>query len=334
MPLLTGRDAALAAYADAAARGWTVACFGSENLTTSEAVLDAAAAHAAELGVPDLPVTVAITCRYPHRRQAEHYTATRRWDLGLRLFLADLAALCAPGSPYAALRVMAHLDHGQHDHDRGYLEEGDLSGWASVMYDASTLPFADNIRATARWVERRGHEVLVEGACDEIVDSGAGGGELTTPERAAEFLAGSGVDLIVANLGTEHRAAAADLHYHGDLARRIRARVGPRIVLHGCSSVPSDRLDGLWNDGVCKVNLWTALERDACAPLLEDMLVHADAAIGGAEVERLRGRGLLGPAVPATGRAAVSHCTTSHRQEVVFASMRRTAGAVLEQWYR
>lgn len=333
MPLITARDEVLGVYADAARRGWVVPCFGSENLTTSEAVLEAAARHAAAMGIPDLPVTVAITAAYPHRSQAAFYTHTRDVALGLRLFLADLQALTAPGSPYARLRVLSHLDHAQHDLDRELLEHGDLGPWSSVMYDASTVPFAANIAATRRFVERRGRETVIEGACDEIVDSGDGGGDLTTPQRAQDFLAGTGVDLMVANLGTEHRASGADLRYRDDLARACAATVGGRLVLHGCSSVPPAGLGGLFADGIRKVNIWTMLERDASPALLADLVEGADLAAG-AVAGQLQARGLLGPQASTTRRAALSHCTTAHRQEVVHASMVATAAGFFRLWYR
>ena len=333
MPLICERDGVLAAYADAAARGWVVPCFGSENLTTSEAVLEAALRHAAELGIPDLPVTVAITGAYPHRSQASFYTHTRDVGLGLRLFLADLRELTTPGSPYARLRVMPHFDHAQHDLDADTLASGAPGPWASVMYDASTLPFAANIARTRTFVERWGHRVVIEGACDEIVDAGGGGGDLTSPERAAEYLAGTGVDLLVANLGTEHRASGADLRYRGDLARACSARVGGTLVLHGCSSVPPGELGGLFADGVRKVNIWTMLERDASPLLLADLVANADK-VAGATAAALAGEGMLGPAAPVSGRAALSHCTTVHRQDLIHGAMTRIAARFFTMWYR
>lgn len=180
MPLIHARPEVLATYANAARRGWVVPCFGSENLTTTEAVLEAALRHAALTGIADLPVTVAITGAYAHRSQASFYTHTRQVGLGLRLFLADLRELTSAGSPYARLRVMAHFDHVQYDLDAEVLASGEPGPWASVMYDASTLPFAENMVRTRAFVEKRGREVVIEGACDEIVDSGDGGGDLTT----------------------------------------------------------------------------------------------------------------------------------------------------------
>jgi hypothetical protein len=138
---------------------------------------------------------------------------------------------------------------------------------------------------------------------------------------------------MVANLGTEHRASGADLRYRDDLARACAAAVGGRLVLHGCSSVPPAGLGGLFADGIRKVNIWTMLERDASPALVADLVEGADLAAGAA-AGQLQARGLLGPQAPTTRRAALSHFTTAHRQEVVHASMVATAAGFFRLWYR
>lgn len=334
MPVVAARQQVLELYAEAAERRWVVPCFCSENLTTTEAVLAAAKAHGDRLGRHDLPITLAITNQYHHRQQSAFYTHTRRWDIGLRLFVADIGVLTAPGSPFAQLRVMVHLDHTQHDRDRELLD-GDLSSFSSVMYDASTLPFEGNLAATREFMERRGREIVVEGACDEIVNAeGQEVSQLTTPERGERYLRETGVDFIVANLGTEHRASAAGLQYHGALARQIRARVGPRLVLHGCSSVTADQVARLFDDGICKVNIWTLLERDTAPLLFEDMLRNAAKVAGEEAVTRWHKEGLLGPRAELQGRAALSHFPTCYRQQIVFEAMQRLVLDYLALWYR
>jgi fructose/tagatose bisphosphate aldolase len=332
--LLTDRQHVLEVYARAAERRWVLPCFCSENLTTTEAVLTAARDHAATLGCPDLPVILALTVQYPPRPQARYYTHTGDWATGLRLFLADLRTLAAPDAPFGRLRVLAHLDHVQPDADAELLA-WDLAPFSSVMFDASTLPLEDNIVRTRAFVERHGRDVVVEGACDEIAEAtGPERVDLTTPEQAERYLRGAGVDFIVANLGTEHRASAATLRYHGDRARAIAARIGPRIVLHGGSSVPADRIRNLFDDGVCKANLWTALERDSAPELLADMVAHAAKVAGPRAAAALRARGLLGERCDLTSAAALTHFPTRHRQEIVFGAMRRIAGDYFRLWYR
>lgn len=333
MPLITGRADVLDQYRIAADRGWTLPCFGTENLTTSEACLAAAQELAEARGWARIPLILALTITYGHRPQAVLYTHSRRWDTGLRLALADIQVLTRPDGPYARVDCMLHLDHAQHDSDRALLEEWDLSEFSSVMYDASVLPFAENCAATAAFVARRGRDMVIEGACDEIID--AGGSEdspLSAVAQAKEF-ARTGVDLMVANLGTEHRASASTLRYHGDLARCISSVVGRKLVLHGASSVDLDQVRGLFADGVVKCNIWTALERDSSPALLEALTRNAGKAAGTPTAKRLYEQGLLGPACDREARAALSHCTTAARQEIIFDGMKTIAGGYLSQWY-
>jgi fructose/tagatose bisphosphate aldolase len=334
MSLVTGRGPVLRQYAEAAARGWTLPCFGTENLTTSEACLAAAQDLAERRGWPRIPLILALTITYAHRPQAVLYTHSRAWDTGLRLALADIQVLTRPDGPYPRVDCMLHLDHAQHDSDRVLLEDWDLSAFSSVMYDASTLPLAGNIAATTRFVERRGGELVIEGACDEIVDAGGAEDSPLSSVAQAEAFAATGVDLMVANLGTEHRASAASLRYRGEIARQISAAVGRRLVLHGASSVGAEQVAGLFADGVVKCNLWTALERDTSPALLSELVRRSGRAAGTATARRLQAEGLLGPASAVDEAAALAHCTTAARQEIVFTGMKAIATRYLEQWYR
>ncbi len=333
MPIITARKDVLALYQEAAGRGWVLPCFCSENLTTTEAILSAAKDYADRVGIPDLPIMVAITVQYDHRTQARYYTHSRRWDLGLKLFMADLGVLTAPGSPYADLRVLVHLDHIQFDDDAELLE-WDLGPFSSIMFDASKVPFAQNIERTAAFVRAHGQDIVVEGACDEIVDAtGALRSDLTTADKAEEYFEKTGVDMIVANLGTEHRATASTLHYYGENARAIREQVGAKIVLHGASSVPADQIAHLFQDGVCKVNLWTALERDTTPVLFAEMVKNACKVAGPKTVAALKAEHYLGEAASEEGSNAISHFTTVYRQDVVYDEMKKMIGSFLEMWY-
>jgi len=333
MPIITGRENVLALYEEAAKNQWVLPCFCSENLTTTESILAAAKDFGDEKGIENLPIIVAITCRYYHRTQSAYYTHTRRWDLGLRLFLADLHVLAGKHSPYEKLRIMIHLDHIQFDDDHE-LFTWDLSKFSSIMFDASKLPFDENIALTKQFVQERGKEILVEGACDEIVDAtGTQRSEPTTPDNTERFFRETGVDLIVGNLGTEHRASAKDLRYLGGQARLIKERVGTRIVLHGASSVPSDQIADLFGDGICKVNLWTTLERDSSPALFTSMVENASKVAGGAAVDELKNKGLLGEKCPADDKASIDCFTTVYRQDIVHARMKAIVNSYLKLWY-
>jgi len=334
MPLVTTRSEVLGLYEEAARLGWVIPAFGTENLTTTEAILAGTLEYGRRIGRADLPVTVAITNTYSGRSQSSNYTHSGDAALGLRLFLADVKTLTAEGSPFAGLRVMTHLDHGQFDTDRAVLDE-DLSDWSSVMFDASRLPIAENIVATQAYVQARRHDALIEGACDEITEAGDDdGSQCTAPELAERYARETGVDIVVANLGTEHRAGASALRYRGEVAREIRERIGPKICLHGTSSVAFDQLGQLFEDGICKVNLWTALERDSSPPLLEHLVRHAAKTVGADRAKTLRAEGLLGPNADCESGSSLEFCTTRARQQLVFEVMKSKVVGWLEAWYR
>jgi fructose/tagatose bisphosphate aldolase len=203
-----------------------------------------------------------------------------------------------------------------------------------IMYDASALPFEDNIKLTAEFIEKHGHEIVIEGACDEIVDAtGDTRPELTTPEQAIRYLNQTRADFIVANLGTEHRASAADLKYHGDLAREISKLTGTKLVLHGTSSVGNDQVKNLFNDGIAKVNIWTILERNSAPVLFEDMVKNASKITGADKTEAMVKAGLLGERTDRKSKAALSHYTTVYRQDIVFGEMKKIVLAYFDLWY-
>ena len=333
MPIIRGKQSVVEVYRAAAERRWVVPTFCAENQTTIEAILAACQAKAEQLGTR-VPVTVALTGRYSHRAQAAFYAGSRNPETGCELFLNDCEVLARPLGDYPDVDVLVHLDHGQPDADAAWLE-GDLSRFSSVMFDASALPWAANLVRTAEFVRANGAELFIEGAADEVVDAnGAAHAELTTPERAEEFVERTGVDMVVANLGTEHRSSVADLRYVPEAARAISARIGTRLVLHGASSVPAPQLATLFADGVCKVNIWTALERDSSPQLLRAMVQHADGVAGRVVAGELAEEGLLGPAAPVRGHADIAYFTTAWRQGIVLGEMQRILTGYLDLWYR
>ena len=334
MPLVLQREQVLKVYAEAAGRKWVLPAFNAENLTTVEAILDAARDYGSHIGKKDLPIIVSITNNYGPRPQSVNYTHTRQWQVGLELFLADLQVLTSKESPFADLNVMIHLDHIQWDNDRELLN-WDMNRFSSIMYDASALPFDENIKKTAGFMQQYGENILVEGACDEIYDSSAHESDgLTTPDMAARYISETGVDIIVANLGTEHRSSGANLFYRRDLACEIAERTGPCICLHGASSVRMDELGQLFADGIRKVNIWTALERDSSAPLFQNMIENASKIIGRDKAEKWVAEQLLGDNAGRRDDPSVHYYTTTYRQNIVFQNMKKKIINYLNTFYR
>lgn len=330
--IITKFDQVKKVFEQASKDGWVIPCLCTENQTTTEAILSACSEYGKKIG-KKVPIIIAMTVNYSHRPQSLNYSYTGDWKTGLRLFKDDIQALAGENGKYSDVDVLIHLDHVQFDDDIELIES-DLEGYSSIMYDASALPFEKNIEYTKNFVKRMKGKIFIEGACDEIVDAtGTVRNALTTPENAKKYIDETGVDMIVANLGTEHRASGKELMYHGDLAREIKKVIGPNIVLHGTSSVNNEQVRALFNDGICKVNIWTALERDSAKPLFYDMVKNASK-VGGIEVvDKLIEEGYLTEKCRTGEKINLEYFTAKYRNKIFYEEMRKIVLGYLEMWY-
>jgi fructose/tagatose bisphosphate aldolase len=285
-------------YAEVAQRGIGLPVFCCEDRETLEAILAAAVAFGKQIGVEDLPIMPAWTVRYPGRGQMTLLTACGDPVMGTTMMFSDLDAFMGETSPYRKLRVMPHLDHAFPWLD-GDILEGFADRFATVMCDASEKPFEENIRLTAAYCEKVRGRVVVEGAVDEIFESGGTGmkNEPTTVAQAQRFLRETGVDILVPNVGTEHRATADQVVYRSERAREISAAVGKILCLHGTSSVKAADLPKLPADGFVKINIYTTLAVHGGQALAHEVLNNLGNTFDQRTLEELVAQGILGKAV-------------------------------------
>ena len=159
----------------------------------------------------------------------------------------------------AAVPVAVHLDHAS---ERPLVERALRLGFGSVMFDASALPYEENLRATAEVAALcHGAGVWVEAELGEIggKDGVHAPGARTDPAQAAEFVGRTGVDALAVAVGSSHamltRTAALDLA----LIAALRAAVAVPLVLHGSSGVPEPTLAAAVAHGMTKINIATHL---------------------------------------------------------------------------
>ena len=157
------------------------------------------------------------------------------------------------------LPICLHLDHG----DSVELCKSCIDGgFTSVMIDASSKPFAENIEITKQVVQyAHDHGVVVEaelgtlaGVEDEVKVS-AEDSSYTRPEEVEEFVTKTGCDSLAIAIGTSHGAYkfTADQctrNEKGELVppplrfdildEVVKRLPGFPIVLHGSSSVPQN----------------------------------------------------------------------------------------------
>ena len=182
-----------------------------------------------------------------------------RYHGGLR----PLLAACRELALGASVGVAVHLDHVE---DPSLIDEtialGQESGIGSVMVDASTLPWAENVAVTADAVRRaRAAGLWVEAELGAIggKDGAHAPGVRTDPDEAAAFVAATDVDGLAVAVGSSHAMADRSASLDLDLIARLAAAVPVPLVLHGSSGVPDDLLRAAVAAGVRKVNVGTAL---------------------------------------------------------------------------
>jgi fructose-bisphosphate aldolase class II len=157
------------------------------------------------------------------------------------------------------LPICLHLDHGDsYETCKSCIDDG----FTSVMIDASSKPFEENIEITRQVVEyAHAHGVVVEaelgtlaGVEDEVKVSAADS-SYTRPEDVQEFVERTGCDSLAIAIGTSHGAykftpAQCTRNEKGilvppplrfDILEEVSRRLpGFPIVLHGSSSVPQE----------------------------------------------------------------------------------------------
>ncbi|NOZ50033.1 MAG: hypothetical protein GXP37_08320 [Chloroflexi bacterium] len=302
MPIITDYQEVKDVYQEAAELGAALPVFCMEDRETLEAVLASVLEYGQEIGVENLPIVPSWTVRYPPRGQMTLITACGNPVLGTQLMFSDLQVFMGENSPYRKLRVLPHLDHGFPWLDSDILDHF-VDQFASVMHDASEKPFEENIRLTAEYVEKMRGRVVVEGAVDEIFESGGSGSknEPTTVAQARRFLSETGVDIIVPNVGTEHRATADQVRYRSDRAREISAAVGKILCLHGTSSVKPEDLPKLPEDGFLKINIYTTLAVHGGQAVAREVLSSLHDIFDEEQLRQLIADGILSESVLSTG---------------------------------
>jgi len=175
--------------------------------------------------------------------------------------LAPIASAALACARAAAVPVSVHLDHAT---SPALVREAVELGVRSVMFDASALGYAENLRLTAEVVEachRAGAWVEAElgevGGKDGVHAPGA----RTNPGEAAAYVVATGVDALAVAVGTSHAMETRDAVLDYGLIAELRAAVPVPLVLHGSSGVSDSGLRAAVRAGITKVNIATHLNR-------------------------------------------------------------------------
>lgn len=173
--------------------------------------------------------------------------------------------------------VAIHLDHGS---SLDAAVRGINQGFNGVMVDASTAPLDENIARTRAVAEMaRGCGIPVEGELGYVAgvegeDAERHPGDViyTSPDEARRYVDETGVDFLAVSIGTVHGRMRGEPRLDFDRLAEINARLGIPLVIHGGTGLSDDQFRRLVENGVAKINYYTALA-DAAGGA-----IHANAA--------------------------------------------------------
>ncbi len=222
MPIVTTKEMFAKAYNG----GYAVGAFNVNNMEIIQGITEAAG---------ELKAPVILQVSKGARNYANHN------------YLVKLVQAAAEENP--DIPIALHLDHG----DSFELCKSCLDGgFTSVMIDASSKPYEENIALTRKVVEyAHDHGVVVEaelgtlaGVEDEVsVD--ADKAMYTHPEEVVDFATRTGCDSLAIAIGTSHGAfkfkPGTKPQLRFDVLEECSKQLpGFPIVLHGASSVPQE----------------------------------------------------------------------------------------------
>ena len=221
MPLVTTKEMFEKAYNG----GYAIGAFNVNNMEIVQGITEAA---------KDLNAPLILQVSKGARAYANHTYLMKLVE----------AAVAETGLP-----ICLHLDHGDSfDICKSCID----GGFTSVMIDASSKSFEDNIAVTRQVVEyAHDHGVVVEAelgtlaGIEDDVKVKAEDSSYTRPEDVQEFVERTGCDSLAIAIGTSHGAykfkPGTDPKLRFDILEEVERRLpGFPIVLHGSSSVPQE----------------------------------------------------------------------------------------------
>ena len=223
MPLVTTKKM----FEDAYKGGYAVGAFNVNNMEMIQAIVEAA-----------------NECKSPVILQVS--AGARKYANPVYLRHLVQAAVETTDIP-----VAMHLDHGA---DFEICKASIDGGFTSVMIDASSKPWEENIAITKKVVEyAHDHGVVVEAELGKLagieddVNVAASDAQFTSPDEVEEFTSRTGIDSLAIAIGTSHGAykfkPGQDPKLRIDILEESGRRLpGFPIVLHGASSVPQDQV--------------------------------------------------------------------------------------------
>ena len=202
--------------------------------------------------------------------------------------LERVAEYLIPMAKKAKVPVCVHYDHGLTFEK---CMEALQLGFSSVMYDCSTDSYEDNVAKVAEMVKIcHAMGASVEGELGHVGDnegSAEGSDHLADPSAyftdvslARDFVERTGVDALAVAVGNAHGDYKFPPKLDFDRISDIADRTGVPLVLHGGSGLSDSDFRTAVQRGICKVNIFTDIDKAGKAGVEEGIAAGAKTLMG------------------------------------------------------
>lgn len=232
---------------EACKKGYAVGAFNAANLESAQAIIQAAE----ELNKPVIL----------------NYAQVHNCFITMEL----IGPIMLQMAKAASVPVCVHLDHGNTQQD---CMRAIRMGFSSIMYDASALPYEENVENTARVVElAHSVGVSVEAELGHIFVSDNGVGKdvsietadsfasledvYTDPDTAKDFVEKTGVDALAIAFGTSHGIYTQKPVLDLNRITQIKEKIDIPFVMHGGSGLSKEEFQTAVKNGIRKINYYT-----------------------------------------------------------------------------
>ena len=192
--------------------------------------------------------------------------------------LSKIGPVMVEAAKRAKVPVCVHLDHCE---TLDYMAQALELGFTGVMYDGSTLPYAENLENTKKAVAlARKYACGVEAELGALASREGGGANAagpvyTDPDEAVAFCHETGIDALAPSFGTAHGIYKAKPVLDLERVKVIAQKTGLPLVMHGGSGVsPDDYRTGIAN-GLRKINYYSYMSK-AGTQAVRELLARED----------------------------------------------------------
>lgn len=173
----------------------------------------------------------------------------------------------------AKVKVCVHLDHGT---SLEMIKKAIKIGFTSIMIDASSLEFKDNIKLTKKVVSMcHPLNISVEGEIGRIKsldDTSDNEYYYTKASEAEIFVKETGVDALAIAFGTQHGFYKETPELKIDVIKNVKKVVNIPLVMHGGSGLSKEQFKKCIDAGIRKINYYSYMSKagyDAAKKIIE-----------------------------------------------------------------